>query len=154
MSEYSAPGHSSTPGGPATVLVTGGAGFIGTHVCRTLLQAGLRPRVLDLVLPPVPVLGVEYVRADVRELDAVQTLTRGVAGVVHLAARVSVPLCEAEPEESARTNVGGSERVIEAVRRERERGGWDVPLVFASSAAVYGRPSRESPVHEDRKSVV
>ena len=81
------------------VLVTGGAGFIGCHVARALLQRGYKVRVLDSLIDQVHTRGavrdgvlnhVELIRADVRDLDRVSAALEGVDNVIHLAAEVGV----------------------------------------------------------------
>lgn len=120
------------------ILITGGSGFIGTHLCRRLVGQGCRVRVLDLKGPDSAVQGVEYRQGDVRSDDQVSEAMRGVEAVYHLAARVSVPLCQSDPIGSYETNHAGTLKVLEAARRSgRPR------VIFASSAAVYGDQGRE-----------
>jgi UDP-glucose 4-epimerase len=130
------------------VLVTGGAGFIGSHTVEALLAAGARVCVLDNLsagkssnLPQHERL--QLVRGDVRDPVAVRAAMRGVTHVLHLAAQVSVRASLEDPPESASHNVAGFLNVVEAVRLRR-----DVRLVYASSAAVYGVPA-QLPLTED-----
>ena len=118
-------------------LVTGGAGFIGSHVVEELLRRGHEPVVLDdlsvgrieNVAPGVPV-----VQGDVCDPGVVADLVRSVDGVVHLAARVTIRGSVDHFVEDARTNLMGTLNVLRQVA--------DVPeppkLVLASSMAVYG----------------
>jgi UDP-glucose 4-epimerase len=122
-------------------LVTGGAGFIGSHVVDALLEGGHRVTVLDnfstgrkenLAAGCVPVEG------DVRDADAVSRCVRGQDVVFHLAAFVSLPESIERPEACLDTNVAGTRTLLEAcvcagVRR----------VVFASSSAVYADDSAE-----------
>ncbi|MEK6706817.1 MAG: NAD-dependent epimerase/dehydratase family protein [Candidatus Poribacteria bacterium] len=132
------------------ILITGGAGFIGTHLCQSLVKSGHRIRVLDLKIPPTPVPGVEYIQGDVRDLKTLKSsMAIGnsfVDVVYHFAAIVSVPICQKKLVESYETNVLGTARVIEAIRKSSRT----VRLIFASSSAVYGSlgDSRE-PLLED-----
>lgn len=127
--------------GNASVLVTGGAGFIGSHTVEALLAAGVaRVTVLDNLsagkrerLPESPRL--RFVRGDIRSQEDVQAALDGVTHVVHLAAQVSVPLSIENPAYSADNNVAGFLNVLDYARHAGvER------LVYASSAAVYGDP--------------
>jgi len=125
-----------------TVLITGGAGFIGRHVTRELLSRGHRVRVLDALVAQVHGEGrhsidlcedVELVHADVRDSKAVAGALRGVDSVVHLAAEVGVGQSMYEVERYTSTNDVGTavllERLIESpVRR----------IVTASSMSIYG----------------
>lgn len=122
---------------PVQVLVTGGAGFIGTHLCKRLKQAGSSPVSLDLRGAENPVDGTEYVTGDVRDSALLESLLARVGAVVHLAATVSVPLCQKEPSESYSNNFGATLTVLEGLRKQSAQGR-QVGIVFASSAAVYG----------------
>ena len=121
------------------VLVTGGAGFIGSHVVEALLEAGARVVVLDDLsagrrenLGP----GVNFHPLDVcRPEVAVVVEQERPDVVVHLAAQVSLPRSLEDPLEDARVNVLGTVNVLEACRRHGVR-----RVVYASSAAVYGEP--------------
>jgi UDP-glucose 4-epimerase len=124
------------------VLVTGGAGFIGSHTVELLLARGAQVRVLDNFssgrrenLSPHPRLQV--IEGDIRDRTAVDAAARGVTHVLHLAAQVSVAASVEAPLESASINVGGFLNVIECARRVPVR-----RFVYASSAAVYGVPAR------------
>lgn len=124
------------------VLVTGGAGFIGSHTVELLLAHGAQVRVLDNFssgrrenLHPHPRLQV--IEGDIREIAQVEAAMRGVSHVLHLAAQVSVAASVEAPLDSASINVGGFLNVLECARR--------APVgrfVYASSAAVYGVPVR------------
>ena len=117
-----------------TWLVTGGAGFIGSHLVDALLARGDRVRVLDDLstgrhLSPA----AEFVRGSVTDPVAVAAAIAGVAGVFHLAAIASVARCADDWAATHAINQGGTVQVLEAARNA---GG--VPVVYASSAAVYG----------------
>lgn len=129
-------------------LVTGGAGFIGSHLTRFLLQHG-QVRVLDNLSTGNldnlrEVLDeIEFMRGSVSDPVVVQEAVDGCAMVFHLAAQVSVPLSMELPTETFEVNVYSTQLLLEAARgAECER------FVFASSAAVYGEsprlPKRES----------
>jgi nucleoside-diphosphate-sugar epimerase len=134
------------------VLITGGYGFIGAWIARTLLARGddafvydLKedPRRLRLILPDEQVKKVTFVRGDVTDLDALSAAiaNHDITHVIHLAG-LQVPTCRADPILGAKVNVLGTLAVFEAVRRTGGRVG---RLVYASSAAVYGPPEKYPP---------
>ncbi len=136
---------------PDWVLVTGGAGFIGSHLVDALLKRGLRVRVLDdfstgreeNLAHARRHSGLEVVEGRVEDADAVRRAVRGVRWVFHLAARIFVAESVQDPVGYHRTNVMGTVQVLQAAREAGvER------VVLASSAAVYGRPQR-LPLRED-----
>jgi len=127
-------------------LVTGGAGFIGSHLVEALLARGMQVRVLDNLstgsLENLRGLRAEFVEGDIRDREAVDRAMRGVERVFHLAAMISVPGSMADPIGCYESNLMGSLRVLEAAREHGVRA-----VVLASSAAVYGEV--ETPVDED-----
>ena len=114
------------------VLVTGGAGFIGSHVVDRLRSAGHRPRIFDLRRSRYHGSDVPSVRGDVRDLDALQRAMRGCAVVVHLAAAADVAQVEAAPAEAEERNARGTLNVLEAARRAGVG-----RVVYASTIWVY-----------------
>jgi UDP-glucose 4-epimerase len=137
---------SGAGGSVDTVLVTGGAGFVGSHVCLALSQAGFRPVVYD-DLSHGHAAFVQWgplERGDIRDggrLEAVVARYRPRA-VVHLAGLIEVGDSCREPGPYFAINVGGALSVIEAARR----GGVEA-MVFSSTCAIYGDPVR-SPIDE------
>lgn len=128
------------------VLVTGGAGFIGSHLAAAWVAAGASVRVLDDLssgkrenLAGLP---VELIVGDVAEMDVVATAVAGCDLIFHQAAFVSVPRSINEPALNQRSNVTGTFNLFEAARRAGVR-----RVVYASSSAVYGNlpglPKRE-----------
>jgi UDP-glucose 4-epimerase len=121
------------------LLVTGGAGYIGSIVARALLAQGHEIVVLDSLerghRAAIPT-GARVVVADLRDADAVQVaLKEGFDGVLHFAALALVGESVSYPERYYRTNVGGTVNLLEAM------GAAGVPrLVFSSTCAVYGLP--------------
>lgn len=120
------------------VLVTGGAGFIGSHVVRALLARGAHVNVLDDFstgkrenLPASDDLRV--IEGDVADPSAVRSALEGRDAFIHLAAVASVELSVREPLATHRTNLEGSIQLFEAAARLGVRRG-----LYASSAAVYG----------------
>jgi UDP-glucose 4-epimerase len=98
------------------VLVTGGSGFIGSHVVDRLLAAGHRPRIFD-VRPSAYHPDVPAVVADLEDLDAVSAALEGCDAVIHLAASADVNEVLADPLEAERRNARGTICVLEAARR-------------------------------------
>ena len=132
------------------VLVTGGAGFIGSHLVEALAARGDSVSVLDdcstgreeNLRPVAGRPGFRFVRGDVREPAAVADAAEGCEAVYHLAAAVGVRLIVEQPVRSIETNIHGTENVLRAAA---ERG---VPILVASSSEVYGKGMR-CPFTED-----
>ena len=121
----------------STWLVTGGAGFIGSHLSEALIARGDTVRVLDDLstgfrtnLPP----DVTFIEGDVADPATVAQATDGVDGCFHLAAIASVEKGVTDWLGTHRANLTGAITVFDAIRRQ----GSHVPVVYASSAAVYG----------------
>ena len=120
-------------------LVTGGGGFIGSHIVRALVQRGDRVRVLENGLTGSRarirdvLADVEWIDGDVRDLDAVQRACRGVEVVFHQAAVPSVSRTIAEPAMTHETNLTGTLNILVAARENSVR-----RVMFASSCAIYG----------------
>jgi len=130
------------------ILVTGGAGFIGSHTIEFLLEQGYSVIALDDLrsgdLSNIEhVLGkIKFVRGDIRDRELLERIMRDVDGVIHLAAIVSVDEATEFPELAFDVNAVGTLNLLECARKhDVER------FVYASSAAVYGDPS-EIPVKE------
>jgi UDP-glucose 4-epimerase len=125
-------------------LVTGGAGFIGSHLVDRLIAEGRSVRVLDsFVVGRRANLrqheghrGLEIVEGDVADPEAVRAATAGVERIFHLAARADIVPSIQEPEAYFRANVDGTFAVLEAARRNGVR-----RLVYAASSSCYGIPS-------------
>ncbi|MBF0284105.1 MAG: NAD-dependent epimerase/dehydratase family protein [Magnetococcales bacterium] len=125
----------------AHYLVTGGAGFIGSHLVEALLARGDRVRVLDNLstgtrdnVPSTCELRV----GDIRDFTAVAEAMAGVDGCFHLAAAASVELSNRDWLGTHAVNLTGTIHLFEAARRRGMEGRGAVPVVYASSAAVYG----------------
>ena len=123
----------------ALYLVTGGCGFIGSHLGRSLVAAGHRVRILDDLSTGrrerAPG-GAELVVGSILDAAAMEAAMTGVEGCFHLAAIASVTRSTEDWSGTHAVNLGGAVRVLEAAAR---RG---IPVVYASSAAVYGEPER------------
>jgi len=122
-----------------TYLVTGGAGFIGSHIVEELVGRGEGVRVLDNFLTGkrenlAPFLkSIELVEADIRDPEACRTASRGVEVVLHQAALASVPRSLKDPLLSHDINLTGTLNLLLAARDAGVR-----RFVFASSSSVYG----------------
>ena len=119
------------------VLVTGGAGFIGSHLVAALVARGDSVRVLDNLRTGkrdnLAGLGVELIEGDIGDEAVVQTAVANCHTIYHLAAMVSVPESVANPHLNQRINVTGMFNVLEAARLARVQ-----RVVYSSSSAVYG----------------
>ncbi|HSV28354.1 MAG TPA: UDP-glucose 4-epimerase GalE [Candidatus Omnitrophota bacterium] len=124
------------------ILVTGGAGYVGSHVCKALARAGWRPVVYDNLSH-----GHDWAvkwgpleRGDLADTDRLaEVMTRhGVKAVAHLAGLIAVGESVREPLLYWRNNVSGSESLLSAMARTGVR-----HLVFSSTCAVYGEPERQ-----------
>lgn len=124
-----------------TILITGGAGFIGTHLARALLRRGDRVRVLDSLIEQVHANrrpaslpdGAELIAADVRDLDAVTRAARGADKVVHLAAEVGVGQSMYAIDRYVGVNDYGTAVLFQALIEQPV-----ARVVVASSMSVYG----------------
>lgn len=134
------------------VLVTGGAGYIGSVLVRQLLARGFKVRVADLLRSGGESLieladnhRFAFFKADIRDTVAMHELMRGCSAVVHLAAIVGDPACRAEPDLARSTNLDGSIQLYEIALIEGCR-----RFVFASTCSNYGKmSSHDAFVSED-----
>ena len=120
----------------ANVLVTGGAGFIGTHLCRFLHEKS--HHVISLDNNHTGEVPWDCINADIR--DSLQL--DGIDAIVHLAAQISVPRSIENPDETLSVNVDGTSSIISAAESSGVK-----KIIFASSAAVYG-DSDQIPIPE------
>lgn len=142
----------------ARVLVTGGVGFIGFHLCRTLVERGDTVTILDdFSDAPYPRAhkrrneadlramskSVRIVEGSVTDRDAIEPLFQGVDVVVHLGGIAGVRPSFSAPARYARVNIEGTATTLELARESGVR-----RFVFASSSSVYGN-STPLPAHED-----
>ncbi|SEM57858.1 CDP-paratose 2-epimerase [Sphingomonas gellani] len=130
---------------PRPVLVTGGAGFIGSNLADRLASEGHVVRVFDRLSRAGVERNLQWLQAnhgdriqavvgDIRDADALAEAARGVKAVFHLAAQVAVTTSMVDPREDHDINIGGTFNLLEAIRRSGER----TPLIFASTNKVYG----------------
>lgn len=130
---YSAPGSAIEH-----VLVTGGAGFIGTTLVPLLLEKGYKVTVYDLFkYGASPLLfisnhpGLKLVKGDICDKERLQASMDTVDAVIHLAAIVGYPACDADQDEARRTNVTGT-KVLTSVLKPYQK------IVYASTGSCYG----------------
>ena len=133
------------------ILVTGAAGFIGSHLTRSLLASGHEVVGLDDLstgfesnLPPAQT-SWRFLRGDIRDDRVCREATAGADAIVHLAGRNSVPRSIDDPRSAYEVNVLGSLKLLDAAREQGVK-----RVVYASSSSVYGDdptlPKRESQV--------
>src|ERR1700731_2456957 len=118
------------------VLVTGGAGFIGSHLVDALVAAGLRVRVIDNFATGTRDFvnrAAELVEGDIRDASSIGDAFEGVDTVFHVAALPRIPLSIAKPVETHMTNVVGTLNALIAARDRKVR-----RVVFSGSSSVYG----------------
>jgi len=132
------------------ILVTGGAGFIGSHVADLLLEAGHRVRILDHLHPAahtgVPAYvnpDADWIRGDVRDPEVVRRALDGVEAVSHQAAMVGLGVDFADAPDYVGHNDLGTAVLLQALHAR----GFDGRLVLASSMVVYGEGRYRCPVH-------
>ena len=134
----------------APILITGGAGFIGSHLCDALLDKGYAVRILDDFSTgqrgnlQVGHPRLELVEGDVADAELVTQVTAGCSAVVHLAAVASVQASVEDPVRTHQSNFIGTLNVCEAMRVHGLR-----RVLFASSAAVYGNNGEGESIAED-----
>jgi UDP-glucose 4-epimerase len=134
----------------APILITGGAGFIGSHLCDALLAKGYALRVLDDLSTGKPDNlqlsnpHLELIEGDVADAQLVQRAVAGCRAVVHLAAVASVQASVEDPVKTHQSNFIGTLNVAEAMRVHGVR-----RVLFASSAAVYGNNGEGESIAEE-----
>lgn len=120
----------------AKLIVTGGAGFIGSHLTDTLVALGHRVTVVDnLMLGQKKFVNkkAKFVKADIRNFAVMKKVLRGADAVFHLAADPRLPLSIEDPKTTHEINVTGTLNVLEAARLGKVK-----KVIFSSSCAVYG----------------
>src|SRR5471030_2999270 len=134
----------------APILITGGAGFIGSHLVDALLAKGHAVRVLDDLSTgkrsnlPLDNPAVQLIVGDVADAERVARAAEGCQAVVHLAAVASVQASVDDPVRTHQSNFIGTLNVCEAMRKASIK-----RVVFASSAAVYGNNGEGEAISED-----
>lgn len=122
-----------------SVLVTGGAGYVGSHACHALARSGFRPIVFDNLSTgdTRAVTGMDFVKGDICNPDDIALALKRYkpVAVMHFAALTSAADSVKNPSEYYRTNVLGSKNVLDACVKAKIN-----KFIFSSSAAVYGSP--------------
>jgi len=130
------------------IAVTGGAGFIGSHIVEFLIKKGFSVTVIDnlhsgnkenlnLVKDKI-----DFIQSDIRDLGSLKKAFKNIDGVFHEAALASVQESFSKPDEYHDVNVNGTENIFKLAKE------FEFKIVFASSSSVYGNPA-EIPIKED-----
>jgi nucleoside-diphosphate-sugar epimerase len=134
----------------AKVLITGGAGYIGSVLAPMILSEGHEVTIFDsFMYGALPLLGfsvhpkLSIIKGDVRDATALARAVKGQDWILHLAAIVGYPACAADPHLSVTTNVDGTKNVLDAMGQGQR-------LIFASTGSTYGKvqgvASEETPI--------
>lgn len=120
------------------VLITGGAGYVGTSLIPQLLDKGYQVRVLDnlmfggdQLLPFFRNKNFEFQKGDIRSLADVKQAIKGIDAIIHLAAIVGYPACRTRPRLAKEVNVDGTKNVAKSVSKSQ-------PVIYASTGSGYG----------------
>jgi len=118
------------------ILVTGAAGFIGSHLVKTLYESGYEIDIIDSFENVSPLFKEDYVNIiskDIKDIDKINTSCKYEL-IIHLAAKSTILWCEGNLENCIQDNIIGTYRVLKfALKKE-------IPIIFASSRDVYGEP--------------
>ncbi|MEW5819645.1 MAG: GDP-mannose 4,6-dehydratase [Cyanobacteriota bacterium] len=131
------------------ILLTGGAGFIGSHLAECLVDKGHSVKIIDNLssgssnnLSSI-IDKIEFVEGDIRDKSLIEELCSDITSIIHLAAMSSVAQSVEEPLLCNDINVNATLNLLEVARKKRLK-----KFVFASSSAVYGNPSKDAIVCE------
>ncbi len=133
------------------ILVTGGAGYVGSSLVPQLLESGHRVRVIDnltyggdQLLPFFRYPNFEFVKGDIRNASDVRDAVKEQDAIIHLAAVVGYPACRSDPKRAEEINVTGTKNLIDAVSRGQL-------VLFGSTGSNYGKVievcTEETPLH-------
>jgi nucleoside-diphosphate-sugar epimerase len=121
------------------ILITGGAGYIGTTLTPKLLQQGYKVKVFDNLSMGGSGLmsyfsnpNFEFIKADIRDTKALKKAVEGMDAVIHLAAIVGYPACRKDPKTSREINVTGTQNLVKSLKPKQQ-------LMFASTGSAYGK---------------
>jgi len=132
------------------ILVTGGAGFIGSYLCRRLLKGKVKPIVLDNLSigkkENVP-LGCEFVKGDIRNFSLAKRLVKQVDAIYHLAANVTIRGSVDKFYKDAQTNIMGTLNLLRACKESKRV----KKFIFSSSMAIYADSPKPIPISENYK---
>ena len=133
------------------ILITGGAGFIGRHLVKLLLEKGEQVTIFDSFsnstkkqISSIIKKGVKVIEGDIRNLSSINEATKNKDIVVHLAAKISVVDSINNPAETFEVNVDGTKNILSACKKNNIK-----KLIVASSAAVYGESSPNTKLTEN-----
>jgi CDP-paratose 2-epimerase len=139
------------------ILITGGAGFIGTHLTKFFSERGDKVAVFDNLsrrgsIPNLQwlqknVAGLEFIHGDVRDAAAVERAAQGREGIFHLAAQVAVTTSVTNPRDDFKINALGTFNVLEAARAS----GTSPVVIYSSTNKVYGGMEEAKVVEEDTR---
>jgi UDP-glucose 4-epimerase len=118
--------------GKKRLLVTGGAGFIGYHLCNKLRDLGHSVIAIDNGLNTCRAKDNKYVLGDIRNEEDISEFIAGSDLVFHLAAQISVDRSIHYPQETSDINIVGTQKILEICKQS------NVPMIFASSSEIYG----------------
>ncbi len=131
-------------------LITGGAGFVGSHLAEELIRRGNSVTILDdLNTGKISNLEsikekINFVNGDIRDVDLLKDICKEKDGIFHQAARASVQESFIKPEEYRDVNVKGTENIFKQAKE------YETKVVYASSSSVYGNPVK-LPIKEDAR---
>jgi len=131
------------------VLITGGAGFIGSHLVAHLVHKGYEVTVLDILLrgnkiEPDIFAQINFIEGDVRNYDTVLNASKGCHHIYHFAAVLGVDIVADNPVETMDTEVIGTRNVVHAALHNNVK-----KVIYASTSGVYGHSAIEKSVDED-----
>jgi nucleoside-diphosphate-sugar epimerase len=131
-----------------SILITGGAGYVGSLTTRLLLEKGYKVTVLDnlsygglSLLPCFSENNFQFVRGDIRDRNVMKSLVKAADLIIHLAAVVGFPACKKDPDLAMDVNVNGT-RVLQKCR-SRDQG-----VIFASTSSMYGAQEKDMVTEE------
>ena len=130
------------------ILITGGTGFIGSHVCNLLISQGHQVVVVDNLSHSTTdsiSSKTEFIKADLLDQSALEKILPGVDAVIHMASLIEVSESVLKPVEFAENNIIGTVKLLEAMKNTGVK-----KIVFSSSACIYGKPKKIPIVEDDR----